>query len=145
MSIITMLDIAPGIFVLFGGINLPVLIVTFALIVVLEGWLLWRLNWAEIRKSLYTSICINILSALVGVFIGLFLMASFRSSQELFSPKMQFILLISWFITIFVEGLILVLMNLRNLRLSIRSTFVINLASYLLLELVLFGLSKINY
>ena len=59
MSRMILFDMAPGYLFYDSDINMLVFIVTMVTIIALEAWLLWKLNWAGIRKSLLTSILIN--------------------------------------------------------------------------------------
>ena len=140
------LDLAPGYFFFANDINMVVFIITMVMIIALEGWLLWKLNWAGVRKSVLASILINIFSAAFGFFIlqGIFMFHYFPSSRNLFSFNTHIHMFGNWMITIFMEGVILVLLNLRKWRRGLRSSVIINTASYILFDIVLFGLSLVN-
>jgi hypothetical protein len=134
-------DIIPGYLFYDSDINMLVFIVTMVIIILLEAWLLWKLNWAGIRKSLLTSILINIFSAFIGFFLQAFFWIRFFPSGDYFSGSSHIHLFIAWLLTIFMEGGVLVLLNLRNWRRGFGSSVLINTASYIFFDVILFGLS----
>ncbi len=117
------------------ALTLTMLIVLLCLIVVIESAILQFLNWGDVRRSLRTSLQINLLTApLLLVFLGL-------------TPVLGvFSLWIAWGICTLVEGLLLARLvrsvdRRRDVLRGLVLALIANLASFLALILPSYWLS----
>ena len=140
MALTPFFDVPFGVIYVVYGTYLAIFLVYFFVIVLIEGTILWKLKWAKFGKSLLSSLLINVASAVVGA-VGYILIIGLTRSistlEDILSQNLLGFLIVSWLITIPIEGGVLVLLNRSDWRLNIRLTFIINFVSYILNAAVL--------
>lgn len=142
MALTHFFDVPFGVIYVVYGMYLAIFLVYFCVIVLIEGTILWKLKWAKFGKSLLASLLINVASAVVGAILYIGLNRSIGTLEDLLSQNLLGFLIVSWLITMPIEGGVLVLLNRSDLRLSIRLAFIINFVSYILNAVVLWVISN---
>jgi hypothetical protein len=142
MTLTSFFDVPFGVIYVVYGVALALLLAYFFVIVLIEGIVLWKLKWAKFRKSLLASLLVNVTSTIVGVILYFGINRSIGTLEDLLTQNLPGLIIVSWLITIPIEGGVLVLLNRSDWRLSIRLAFIINFVSYILNAVVLWVISN---
>ena len=127
-----------GLAYFFVGIAISVASALFFIIIVIEAILLWRIRWGSIKKSILASIGVNIASGFVGYILVKWI--GIDQLVEILRDQFLKVMIITWIMSIYIEGGLLVLLNRANWYLSLQSAFIINTASYIWNAIVLYGI-----
>jgi hypothetical protein len=111
------------------AVGLSIVIIMFTVIIVLETVILWRMKWGSFKKSFFVSVGLNIVSGIAGYILIRWIGEGVV--VEIFKYQFWELLLVTFLLTVCIEGFILVLLKSDNWRLSLWSATVINIASYI--------------
>jgi hypothetical protein len=116
-------DVAgPGLLIFLGAFGIVFFCVLLALIVTVETTALQLQSWGPFRVCLKAALIMNLVSSLVGF-----------AAYGLVPALKMFGILISWALSVWIEGFVLSRMAPGNPRRAYRVALVANLASYLIL------------
>jgi hypothetical protein len=111
------------------AVGFSIVIIMFTVIIVLETVILWRMKWGSFKKSFFVSVGLNIVSGIAGYILIRWIGEGVV--VEIFKYQFWELLLVTFLLTVCIEGFILVLLKSDNWRLSLWSATVINIASYI--------------
>jgi len=125
-------DVAePGLVVGLLAFGVAFVIILFLLIALVETVALQLLRWGDFKRSLKASVLMNLASTVVGLFF-LWLV-----------PALGFLgILSAWALSVLIEWLVLMRLQPGEKRLNLMAALIANLASYVLLIVPSYLLSK---
>ena len=115
----------PGLFIVVLGMGALGLCVGLVIITLAEALVMRFLKWGSLMGSLGASLLMNIVTTIFGLFLG-----------WMFSQWLWFALAISYFLSIAIEGGVLMLIKPKQTRLNWIAAFVANSISYTLLIII---------
>ncbi|HEY83511.1 MAG TPA: hypothetical protein G4N96_00150 [Chloroflexi bacterium] len=127
-SAITFADVAIGAMLAFGAI---LLVISFIVVVLLESLALKLLKWNGYWRSLWASFLMNLVSTLVGLPL---MLLPISANPVMYLP-------VTWGLSVIIEGSILILMKRSGGRQNWIAAIIANIASYILLMLLLLVMS----
>jgi hypothetical protein len=134
MNIYPICDVGGMIYFVLA-IVLYIAVIAFAIIIVLETLILWRMKWGSFKKSFFVSLGLNTVSGIAGYFLIRWI------GEDVVLEILQFqfwkFLFITWLLTVCIEGFILILLERENWQKSLWSAVIINIASYIWNAIVL--------
>ncbi len=132
----------PILIAVFGGI---IALIGFAIIWVAETLTLWLMKWASFKRCILDTFFMNLVSGVVGLPL-LLLFGTVFSQMFVNRSTLPFVATwaATWAVSVGIEGGILLLFKRHPPRWTWRIAVAANTASYLLIALLIIGLSIAN-
>ncbi|MDA0266445.1 MAG: hypothetical protein O3A14_05655 [Cyanobacteria bacterium] len=124
-------DVLPGPVLVMGA---TILIGAELLVTLGEALLLWWMKWSSFPRALLDSVVMNITSGFLGTFLGVMMaipLISLGGLPEILRVLIAF--LPYWFMTVAIEGVVLLLLRQKPPRQTWITVLKVNLISYSLL------------